>query len=356
LELGPQLASDLETFSFGERKRTQQQNEAEPSTTTEEVMVDRKVVVSPRKVVVTPKNHDQLPAEDDKEAEEAPKFGTLRVHGPDQKGIVAAISQTLYGHGCAITDSEQSTAASTNLFFQRIHFDYSTMHIDAISLERGIREVCGRFDMLLQLDWNRRRKRIAVMVSKYDHCLWELLLRHQAGELDCDISVIISNHPDLEHVAKTFGVPFAVFFITKETKAEQEANELELLKEVYDVDLVILARYMQIISDSFCNAFPHSVINIHHYFLPAFIGSRPYHRAHERGVKLIGATAHYATADLDEGPIIDQDIIRISHRDSVNDLMRKGLTLEKTALVTAVKAHIEDRIIVYNNKCVVFGD
>jgi len=219
-----------------------------------------------------------------------PKHGTLRVYGPDRKGIVAAFSQLLYGHGCGIIDSEQSTDTHTDLFFQRLHFDYSTMHTDEITLETGVREVCERFQMQSELNWNRRRKRIAILVSKYDHCLWELLLRHKAGELDCDISVIISNHPDLKTVADTFGIPFEIFKITKDTKKEQEAKELELLKQQHDVDLVILARYMQIISDDFCNAFPHQVINIHHSFLPAFIGGKPYHRAHERGVKLIGAT------------------------------------------------------------------
>jgi formyltetrahydrofolate deformylase len=284
-----------------------------------------------------------------------PKLATLRVYGPDQKGIVAAFSQLLYGHGCGIVDSEQSTDKAANLFFQRIHFDYSTMLTDRTSIETGVSEVCQRFHMENKLNWNKR-KRVAIMVSKYDHCLWELLLRHRAGELDCDISVIISNHPDLKPVADTFGIPYEVFKITKDTKAEQEKKELDLLKNMYNVDLVILARYMQIISDDFCKAFPHQVINIHHSFLPAFIGGKPYHRAHERGVKLIGATAHYATAALDEGPIIEQDITRISHRDEVDDLLRKGRILEKNTLVKAVKAHLEDRIIVYNNKCVVFGD
>jgi len=283
------------------------------------------------------------------------RTGTLRVFGPDQKGIVAAFSQLLYGHGCGIVDSEQATDHAANLFFQRIHFDWTSMHTDKHTMQFGIQEVCERFRMQNDLDWGEQKKHIAIMVSKYDHCLYELLLRHKAGELDCEISCILSNHPDLEHVAKTFDIPFHVFTITKDTKKEQEEKELDLLKNTYNVDLVILARYMQIISDDFCRAFPHKVINIHHSFLPAFVGGKPYHRAHERGVKLIGATAHYATAELDEGPIIEQDITRISHRDAVNDLLRKGRTLEKNTLVTAVKAHIEDRIIVYNNKCVVFG-
>lgn len=280
----------------------------------------------------------------------------LRVHGPDRQGIVAAFSQVLYGHGCGIIDAEQSTDKMAHLFFQRIHFDYTQMHTDRVSLSKGIQEVCDRFDMKAEMEWNDHRKRMAILVSKYDHALWELLLRHRANELDCDISVIISNHPDLEPVAKTFNVPFEIFNITKHTRAEEEPKLMQVLQDKYEVDLVVLARYMQIISPEFCQAFQHRVINIHHSFLPAFIGARPYHRAYERGVKLIGATAHYATESLDEGPIIAQEITRISHRDEVNDLIQKGRLLEKNTLVHAVRAHLEDRITVYNNRCVVFGD
>ncbi|CAB9528192.1 Formyltetrahydrofolate deformylase [Seminavis robusta] len=282
----------------------------------------------------------------------AASTGILRVCGPDANGIVAAFAQLLYGHGCGIIDSENHADHEAILFFERIHFDYSQMKTDRHTLQNGIEEVCQRFSMQApQLDWGDKRKKLCVMVSKYDHCLWELLLRHRAGELNCEIALILSNHPDLKEIADSFGIPFHVFKVTKDTKAEVEAQELALLKE-HEIDLVVLARYMQIITDQFCEAYP--VINIHHSFLPAFIGGKPYHRAHARGVKLIGATAHYATADLDEGPIIEQDIARISHRDEVNDLIRKGRLLEKSTLVTAVKAHIEDRIIVYNNKCVVF--
>jgi len=286
----------------------------------------------------------------------SPELATLLVHGPDSHGVVAAFSQLLYGHGCGIFDAEQSTDREANLFFQRIHFDHSKIHTDRISLETGIKEVCNRFKMTYKLNWGNAKKKVCIMVSKYDHCLWELLLRQKAGELDCEISLIISNHPDLQSIAQAFNIPFEVFKITKATKEEQEQKELKMMIDEYKIDLVILARYMQIISNKFCNTFDHRVINIHHSFLPAFIGGKPYHRAHERGVKLIGATAHYATANLDEGPIIEQDITRISHRDEVPDLLRKGRTLEKNVLVHAVKAHVEDRIIVYNNKCVVFGD
>lgn len=291
---------------------------------------------------------------EDAAVDDRPKTGILRVVGPDQKGIVAAYSQVLYGHGCGIVESEQHTDNAADRFFQRIVFDYDRMHTDRHTLDFGIAEVSNRFKMTTDLNWNDRRKRIALMVSKYDHCLWELLLRHRAGELDCDVACILSNHPDLRHVADAFDVPFHTYNVTKDTKAEVEEEQLTALKETYDVDLVILARYMQIVSEKFCEAFPNKVINIHHSFLPAFVGGKPYHRAHERGVKLIGATAHYATSDLDEGPIIEQQIARISHRDAVKDLIRKGRTLEKNTLAVAVKAHIEDRIIEYSNKCVVF--
>ena len=279
----------------------------------------------------------------------------LLVHGPDRKGIVAAFSQTLFGHGCGIVSSEQHTDEESSVFYQRIVFDAAELHTDRVSLERGIEEVAGRLGMTCEVRWPKA-KRVAIFVSKYAHCLWELLLRHDAGELPgVEIVQIVSNHEDLRHVAEHFSVPYAVFKVTKETKRAVEDQELALLKDK-QVDLVVLARYMQIITDEFCAAYPHRVINIHHSFLPAFIGSKPYHRAHARGVKLVGATAHYATADLDEGPIIEQDCARISHKNSIDDLLRKGRVLEKNVLVTAVRAHVEDRIIVYESKCVVFGE
>ena len=208
--------------------------------------------------------------------------------------------------------------------------------------------------MAHNIDWSESKKKICIFVSKYDHVIWELLLRHKAGELPCEIALIISNHEDLRPVAEDFGIRYEVFKITKETKREQEDKEIELMQSL-GVSLVVLARYMQIITDEFCNSFKHSVINIHHSFLPAFIGAKPYHRAHARGVKLVGATAHYATETLDEGPIIEQDVARISHRNTVDDLLAKGRVLEREILFRAVKAHLEDRIIVYGNKCVVFG-
>ena len=252
----------------------------------------------------------------------------LLVHGPDRKGIVAAFSQTLFGHGCGIVSSEQHTDVESSVFYQRIVFDAAELHTDRVSLERGIEEVAGRLGMTCEVRWPKP-KRVAIFVSKYAHCLWELLLRHDAGELPgVEIVQIVSNHEDLRSVAEHFSVPYAVFKVTKDTKRAVEDRELALLKEK-QVDLVVLARYMQIITDEFCAAYPHRVINIHHSFLPAFIGSKPYHRAHARGVKLVGATAHYATADLDEGPIIEQDCARISHKNSIDDLLRKGRVLAR---------------------------
>lgn len=279
---------------------------------------------------------------------------TLLVSCPDRKGLVAALAQVLYGHGANILDADQHTDPIAGQFFQRIRFDLSELHTDRTSLETAISEVATRFSMNWRIANGLRRSNTAILVSKYDHCLYDLVLRQRAGELSTEIPLIISNHPDLEPVAKQFGFPFHHLPITKETKRAQEEKVLELLK-AENVDLVVLARYMQILSDDFLNAFQGQVINIHHSFLPAFMGSKPYHRAFERGVKLIGATAHYATAELDEGPIIEQDVVRCSHRDSIQDLIRKGRDLEKVVLARAVRWHLDDRILVYDNKTVVFS-
>jgi formyltetrahydrofolate deformylase len=278
---------------------------------------------------------------------------TLLVSCPDRKGLVAALAQLLYGHGANILDADQHTDSAASMFFQRIRFDLRELHTDRVALERGIGDVAERFDMKWRLSYSDAVKRVAIFVSKYDHCLYDLLLRHRAGELSCEFPLIVSNHPDLAPVAEQFGVPFRVFAIDKGNKAQQEQAQWGLLDE-QRIDLVVLARYMQILSGEFTARYPNRIINIHHSFLPAFVGSKPYHRACERGVKLIGATAHYATSDLDEGPIIEQDVARTSHRDSVEDLVRRGRDLEKTCLARAVKWHVEDRILVYNNKTVVF--
>jgi formyltetrahydrofolate deformylase len=279
---------------------------------------------------------------------------TLLVCCPDRKGLVAALAQVLYGHGANILDADQHTDPVAGQFFQRIKFDLSELHTDRTSLETAISEVAQRFSMNWRIADGRSRSRTAVFVSKYDHCLYDLLLRQRAGELSTDIPLIISNHPDLEPVAKQFNVPFRHLPIAKGAKRAQEEEALALL-EAERIELVVLARYMQILTDDFLKAFSGQVINIHHSFLPAFMGSKPYHRAFQRGVKLIGATAHYATADLDEGPIIEQDVVRCTHRDSVQDLVRKGRDLEKVVLARAVRWHLDDRILVYDNKTVVFS-
>lgn len=285
----------------------------------------------------------------------AARLATLRVYGPDRKGIVAACAELLNRHGCGIVKSEQYTDRVANLFFQRILFDFSPDDTDMCLAGEQMIEISQQLGVKAHLNWRNRRKRVAVMVSKYNHCLWELLLRHGANELECDIPLVLSNHADLQPVADTFGIPYKVFPITTDTKLEQEQKELDLLEE-YKIDTIVLARYMQVLSDGFLNTYPNNIINIHHSFLPAFSGGRAYHHASDRGVKLIGATAHFATPVLDEGPIISQDVISVSHRDEVNDFIRKGRILERNVLVQALQAHLDDRIIVYNNKCVVFVD
>lgn len=280
-------------------------------------------------------------------------FATLLVSCPDRKGLVAALGQLLYGHGINILDADQHTDALDGIFFQRIRFDMAEMHTDRIALEQAIAEVAQRFDMRYRLAYADHRPRVAIMVSKYDHCLHDLLLRARAGELPCEIALIVSNHPDLAEVAKSHGVPFHLLPVTKENKTEQERRAMALFAEAR-ADLVVLARYMQILSPAFCQAFPERIINIHHSFLPAFVGGKPYHQAHQRGVKIVGATAHYVTTDLDQGPIIEQDVMRVSHRDTVKDLVRKGRDLERLVLSRAVRAHLDHRVLVYGNKTVVF--
>lgn len=276
----------------------------------------------------------------------------LLVSCPDRRGIVAALAQLLYGHGANILDADQHSDP-TGMFFQRIHFDLAEMHADRVTLEKAIQEVAERFSMGWSLRYENQRKRVAIFVSRYEHCLVDLLWRHRAGELACEIPIVVSNHPDLESIVTPFGVRYHVFPINKDNKCEQEEKEVELLK-TERIDLVVLARYMQILSGDFISRFPSRIINIHHSFLPAFMGGSPHQRAYDRGVKLIGATAHYATTDLDEGPIIEQDVIRASHRDSVADLVRKGRDVERTVLARAVRWHIDDRVIVHGNKTVVF--
>ncbi len=281
-------------------------------------------------------------------------LATLLVCCPDRRGIVATLAQLLHEHGANILEADQHTDRDAGIFFQRIHFDLGELHNDRRILEGAIAEVAERMEMTWRLSYAARLQRMAIFVSKTDHCLWDLLWRYRAGELRCEIPMIISNHPDHKQLAEQFGIAYHIFPVTQENKAEQEERELALLAEER-IELVVLARYMQVLSREFLERFARPVINIHHSFLPAFQGGRPYHQAYERGVKLIGATAHYTTSDLDEGPIIEQDVIRASHRNSVQDLVRKGRDVERDVLSRSVRWHLADRILVHGNKTVVFA-
>lgn len=278
---------------------------------------------------------------------------TLLITCPDSKGIVAAIADFLYQHNANILHADQHQDAENNLFLMRVEWDLAGFSFDPADFEQHFVEVARRFNMEWQLKLSQKPLRVAIMVSQYDHCLADLLHRHKNGELVCEIPLIISNHRDTEALAKFYGVDFHHIEVTKDNKADAEARQFALFAE-YEIDLIVLARYMQILSPDFVVRYPKQIINIHHSFLPAFIGARPYHRAFERGVKLIGATSHYVTEVLDEGPIIEQDIDRISHRDQVEDLIQKGRDLERIVLSKAVRWHIESRILLYANKTVIF--
>jgi len=278
---------------------------------------------------------------------------TLLVTCPDQKGIVAGIADFLYRHGANILHADQHQDAENKLFLMRVEWDLNGSAIQSDNFAEHFTELATRFDMQWQLKLSQKRPRLAIMVSQYDHCLADLLHRHQSGELACDIPLIISNHRDTERLANFYGIPFHYIEVKKDNKAQAEAAQFALFDSLA-IDLIVLARYMQILSPDFVRRYPERIINIHHSFLPAFIGARPYHRAFERGVKLIGATSHYVTEVLDEGPIIEQDIDRISHRDQVEDLIQKGRDLERIVLSRAVRWHIENRILLYANKTVIF--
>ncbi|MET0388634.1 MAG: formyltetrahydrofolate deformylase [Polyangiales bacterium] len=279
---------------------------------------------------------------------------TILVSCPDRRGLVAALAQLLYGHGINILDADQHNDPTHNQFFQRIHVDLTDMHADRITLERAVAEVAARFQMRYRIAYGDHKKRVAILVSKYDHCLHDLVLRERAGELSCEIPLIVSNHDDLAEIARGYGIRYEVLPVDADNKHTQEQRLLALLDEAR-IDLVVLARYMQIMGSDFCARWAERAINIHHSFLPAFAGPKPYHQAHARGVKVIGATAHYVTRDLDEGPIIEQAVLPVSHRDAVVDLVRKGRDLERSVLSNAVRSHLEDRVLVYANKTVVFA-
>jgi formyltetrahydrofolate deformylase len=281
------------------------------------------------------------------------KTATLLITCPDTKGIVAAIADFLYQHNANILHADQHQDAENNLFLMRVEWDIANFNLEEAAFSAAFSPIASKFSMQWQLKLSQHKTRVAIMVSQYDHCLADLLHRHKSGELECEIPLVVSNHKDTEALVKFYGIDFHYLPMTKETKAEVEAAEFVLFEQ-YNIDLIVLARYMQILSPTFVQRYPQRIINIHHSFLPAFIGAKPYHRAFERGVKLIGATGHYVTEVLDEGPIIEQDIDRISHRDQVEDLIQKGRDLERVVLSKAVRWHIENRILLYANKTVIF--
>ena len=281
------------------------------------------------------------------------KTATLLITCPDTRGIVAAIADFLYQHDANILHADQHQDAENNLFLMRVEWDIANFSLSETDFNQAFASIATKFNMVWQLKLSQHKTRVAIIVSQYDHCLADLLHRHKSGELACEIPLVISNHKDTEELVQFYGIDFHYLPVTKETKAAVEAAQFKLFAD-FNIDLIVLARYMQILSADFVQRFPQRIINIHHSFLPAFIGAKPYHRAFERGVKLIGATSHYVTEVLDEGPIIEQDIDRISHRDQVEDLIQKGRDLERIVLSKAVRWHIENRILLYANKTVIF--
>jgi formyltetrahydrofolate deformylase len=277
----------------------------------------------------------------------------LLVHCPDQKGVVAKISDFIYRHNGNILFADEHGDAELNLFLMRIEFDSTDFDFPLSDFHRRFGPLASELKMRYQVADMSYRPRMVIMVSRYDHCLVDLLYRHQSGEVKCDIPLVISNHEDNRHIADFYRVPYLTVPVTKENKQEAEQHILKHLAEL-NPDFIVLARYMQILSNKFVEQYPYRIINIHHSFLPAFIGARPYHQAFARGVKLIGATSHYVTDVLDDGPIIEQDVVRISHRDTAETLIEKGRDLEKIVLSRAVRWHIENRVLIYRNKTVVF--
>lgn len=277
----------------------------------------------------------------------------LLISCPDRRGLVAAISDFLYQHNGNILHADQHQDADQDLFLMRVEWSLDGFDIPLDQFATQFAPIAARFQMDWRLATTEKRTRMAIMVSKYDHCLVDLLYRHQSGELNCDIPLIISNHPDNKRLADFYGIPFHCLEVTKDNKAAAEAAQMALIEE-HKIDLIVLARYMQVLSPEFVARYPRRIINIHHSFLPAFEGAKPYHRAYAKGVKLIGATSHYVTEILDDGPIIEQDVTRISHRDALEDLIQKGRDLEKVVLSRAVRWHVESRILEYAKKTVIF--
>ncbi len=286
--------------------------------------------------------------------EHASQSATLLIHCPDRKGLVASVTEFIHKNNGNVLDLDQHVDAERGIFFMRIRWSLDRFAIPKEKIGEFFGVLIGeRFDMKWSLYLSGDRPRMAIFVSKLPHCLYDLLSRWRTGEWELDVPVVVSNHPDLSDVAEQFGVPYKIFTVAKNNKLEVEREQLALLEEL-NVSFIALARYMQILTPDFISKFPHSIINIHHSFLPAFPGAKPYHSAHERGVKIIGATSHYVTEELDGGPIISQDVAHVSHRDAVSDLVRKGRDLEKIVLARAIWNHLQRRVLVYENRTVVF--
>lgn len=278
---------------------------------------------------------------------------TLLISCPDQQGLVAKFANFIYDNGGNIIHADQHTDFEAGLFLTRIEWQLEGFKLSRDIIPSSFASVAKPLQAVWDIHFSDTVPRLALFVTKQDHCLLDLLWRWQAKEMRADIPLIISNHENLKAISEQFNIDFYHLPITKDKKNQQEARQLEILRQ-HRIDLVILAKYMQILTPEFINHFPH-IINIHHSFLPAFAGAKPYHRAYERGVKIIGATAHYVTADLDEGPIIEQDVVRVSHRDTIPDLIRKGKDLERVVLARAVRLHLQHRVLVYGNRTVVFA-
>lgn len=279
----------------------------------------------------------------------------LLLHCPDKPGIISAVTDFITINKGNIVYLDQYVDHIENIFFMRIEWELSDFLVPREKIEDYFETLYAqKYEMSFRLYFSDIKPRMAIFVSKMSHCLFDMLARYATGEWNVEIPLIISNHPNLQHVAEKFGIPFYLFPITKETKAEQEAKEMELLAK-HKVNFIVLARYMQVISENMINSYPNRIINIHHSFLPAFVGAKPYHAAFERGVKIIGATSHYVTTELDAGPILEQDVVRITHKDTVEDLVNKGKDLEKIVLSRAVQKHIERKVLAYKNKTVIFS-
>lgn len=279
----------------------------------------------------------------------------IRIHCPDQRGIVAKVTDFIHRYNGNVLALDQHTDQGEKRFFMRVEWDLDGFSLSVDEIKATFQAAIAiPMSMIWSLKLSDQISRMALFVSRASHCLFDLLARHQAGELKVEIPLIISNHKELEKVANQFGIPFHHLPVTKETKEQVEAEQNRLLK-AYAIDFIVLARYMQILSSDFIERYPNRIINIHHSFLPAFAGAKPYHAAHSRGVKIIGATGHYVTSELDAGPIIDQDTIRISHHDSVESLVQKGKDIEKLVLSRAVRAHVDRKTLVYKNKTIIFA-